>query len=1032
MTAPLLTTKLYIPSPRAELVSRPRLIERIDEGFRRGHRLTLISAPAGFGKTTLLSEWINAGVGSMEYGVEDTSPAGSRSSPTPYSLLPSSHSLLPTPLFAWLSLDEGDNDPARFLAYLIAALQTAEANIGKDILGALQSPQHPPIEELLTALINQINTYPDTASPEPGESRRLRQRFVLVLDDYHVIAAQPIHDAMTFLIDHLPGNVHLIISTRADPPLPIARLRGRGQLTELRQADLRFTLEEVTAFLNQMISLDLPVEDIAVLASRTEGWIAGLQMAAIAVRGYAGGSLQSPQPTIQKRKDVAGFIQAFRGSDRHILDYLVEEVLQRQPESVQSFLLKTSILDRLTGPLCDAVVRIGESANQRISESANQRISDWQPKVAPSQRVSESAIWPEDDLQICRFADLQTGSLAAFSSQQILQYLERNNLFVVPLDNERRWYRYHHLFADLLRARLLQQVGTQGLASLHRRASSWYEQNGLIAAAIEHALSAGDFEQAAHLIDQAAEPTMLRSEFATLQSWVEALPDDVVRSNPLLCVHHAVTLLMGGRPLDVVEARLQDAAEADAAGTVAGEMAAFRALFAAYQGNTRLSAELSSRALELLPEERLFFRSFVAGFLGISHMYKGNLEAATQVLHETVRIGQQAGNLTITVLALCHLGEVYHIKGQLHEAQTFYERALSLATDDQGRRQPIAGMALIGLGNLLREWNELEAATHHFLEGIHLVERWGETGTMQAYSALARIRQAQGNAEGAREAIETAMRIAADFDAMELDDSLMAIHQARLWITQGNLEAVTRWAAELGLDDATRLGALEKDINDAPSPLLRGLEYMAFAELRIAQDRPKEALVVLKPLIRMAETAGWMGYIVKLLVLESRAFYAQGDTTQALNTLERALTLAEPCGHVRYFIEDGEPMAELLRQAVEHGIVPEYASRLLATLDHERPRSQAPGYTLATKHATNLKPETFEPATPMVESLSERELEVLELIAEGLSNREIAQRLFLSLPTVKWHASNIYGKLGVGNRTQAVAKARTLGILTTA
>ena len=996
MTAPLLTTKLYIPPPRADMVSRPRLIGRLDDGLQRGHRLTLISAPAGFGKTTLLSEWIDAGVGSREYGVGE--------------------------LFAWLSLDEGDNDPARFLAYLIAAIQTVEADIGRDILGALQSPQHPPIEELLTALINQINTYPDIASTEPGESCRSRRGFVLVLDDYHVLEAQPVHDALTFLIDHLPGNMHLTISTRADPPLPIARLRGRGQLTELRQADLRFTLEEITAFLNQRMGLGLPVDDVAALASRTEGWIAGLQMAAIAVR-----SLKSPPPTIpaRDRGDVASFIQAFRGSDRHILDYLVEEVLQRQPESIQSFLLQTSILDRLTGPLCDAVIRISESANKRISERANKRISE-----RANQRVSESVSQQGADLQICRFADLQTCRPTDLSSQDLLHYLERNNLFVVPLDNERRWYRYHHLFADLLRARLYQQVGAQGLASLHRRASSWYEQNGLTAAAIEHALSAEDFEQAAHLIGQAAEPTMLRSEFTTLQAWVEALPDDVVRANPLLCVYHAITLLMGGRPLEVVEARLQDATQTDAAGTVAGEMAAFRALFAAYQGKTRLSAELSSRALELLPEERLFFRSFVAGFLGISHMYKGNLDAAVQVLHETVRIGQQAGNLTISVLALCHLGEVHHINGKLHDAKTFYERALSLATDDQGRRQPIAGMALIGLGNLLREWNELEAATHHFLEGINLVERWGETGTMQAYSALARIRQIQGDVEGAREAIETAKRIAADFDAMKLDDSLMAIHQARLWIMQGNLEAAMRWAAELGLDDETRLGTLQTEIDDAPSPLLRALEYMAFAELRIAQDRPEEALVVLKPLIRMADAAGWMGYIIKLLALESRAFYALGDTAQALNALERALTLAEPQGNVRYFIEEGEPMGELLRHAVAQGIMPDYAGRLLEALDQERSTSQVSGSTVATQHATNLKPETVEPATHLIEPLSERELEVLQLVAEGLSNREIAQRLFLSLPTVKWHTSNIYGKLGVSNRTQAVAKARTLGILT--
>ena len=481
MTIPLLRTKFYIPPVRPELVSRPHLVERLNAGPRSGHKLTLISAPAGFGKTTLLSEWVA--------GCEQP--------------------------VAWLSLDEGDNDPARFWVYFVAALQTVQAGIGATSLTALQAPQPPPIESALTPLINEIAAIPDP--------------FALVLDDYHLITAQAIHDALAFLLDHLPPQMHLIIATRADPPLPIARLRGRGQLTELRQTDLRFTPDEAAAFLNQVMGLGLSAEDVAALEARAEGWIAGLQMAAVSMQG---------------QEDVAGFIRAFTGSDRYILDYLVEEVLQRQPESVQTFLLQTAILDRLTGPLCDAV-------------------------------------W--DKSPTCPTAD---------GGQAMLERLEQANLFIVPLDNERRWYRYHRLFADLLRSRL-QQVHPDLAPTLHRRASKWYEENGLMAPAIEYALSAGDFERAANLIEQTAEATLMRSEVATFLNWVEALPDDVVRAWPRLGVFHGMASVLSGGPLHVAQSRLQDAAADEAAGLLSGEGTAFRAWIAVIRGDTRRGMGLS-------------------------------------------------------------------------------------------------------------------------------------------------------------------------------------------------------------------------------------------------------------------------------------------------------------------------------------------------------------------------------------------------------------------------------------------------------
>jgi LuxR family maltose regulon positive regulatory protein len=921
VSSPLLTTKLYIPPVRPELVSRPRLTERLNAGLHR--KLTLISAPAGFGKTTLLSEWIHSGVSSREYGVRGEHESAGEVSPTPYSLLP-------TPRFSWLSLDEGDNDPARFWAYFVAALQTTRAEVGEAALTMLQSPQPPPIEPLLTGLINEIAEMPD--------------RFVLVLDDYHLIEAQPIHDALTFLLDHLPSQMHLVIATRADPPLPLSRLRGRGQLTELRQADLRFTLDEATTFLNQTMGLDLTVEDVASLGTRTEGWIAGLQLAALSMRGQAA-------------DDVADFIAAFSGSHRHVIDYLAEEVMEHQPDNVHDFLCQTAVLDRLTAPLCDAVTG-------------------------------------RDD------------------SDLLLRQLEQANLFLIPLDDQRQWYRYHHLFADCLRLHLRQDQPDQ-VPELHRRASAWYEQQGLMDEAIEHALSAEDFERAACLIEQAAESTMLRSQLATLQSWVEALPDEMVSTRPLLCVYHALGLLLSGRPLDVVEARLKEAMDADTAGSVAGEVTVLRGLLAAYQGDTRQSAELSERALELLPEDSLFFRSFVAGYLGLAHLYGGDAAAARNAFAEAARISQQAGNLTNTVLAIHHLADLCALQGRFSEAQALYKEALELAVDSRGRRQPIAGIALVGLGRLLHERNDLEGATRLLLEGIELIKRWGEVGAINGYIGLARVRQAQGDAEGARQAMQAAEQLAIKFEAMKADDILVAAYQVRLWLAQDDLEAAARWIEERGLEGGASPEELEREAHRAPLPLLRLFEYVTLARVYVAQGRREEALRVLEPLQRLVEDGGWTAFLMQVLTLQALALQARGDVAQAMVPLERALSLAEPEGLIRIFVDEGEPMARLLRQAASRGIAPQVVSELLASFDASEvgrvggtPRTQ-----------------------PLIEPLSERELEVLRLLTTHLSSTEIAEELFISVNTVRFHIKNIYSKLNVHRRADAVRRAKELELL---
>ncbi len=903
MEAPLLQTKLYIPRPRPELVSRPRLIERLNAGLHR--KLTLVSAPAGFGKTTLLSEWV-AGCGRP---------------------------------VAWVSLDEGDNDPARFLAYLVAALQTVQADVGEAALAALRSPQPPPTESVLTGLINEIAALPGPPGAPHGRS------YILVLDDYHLITTQSIHDGLTFLLDHLPPNLHLVVATRADPPLPIARLRGRGQVTELRQSGLRFTTDEAAAFLNAHVGLNLSPDDVAALEARTEGWIAGLQMAALSMRG---------------QNDVAGFIRAFTGSDRYILDYLVEEVLQRQPENIQTFLLQTSILNRLTGPLCDAVTD--------------------SPPLAGGE-----------------------------SGQAMLERLERANLFIIPLDNERRWYRYHRLFADLLRRRL-QQMQPDLAPTLHRRAAGWFEGNGLTAPAIEHMLRAGDFERAASLIEQIAEATLMRSELATFLGWVDELPDELVRDRPSLCVFQAWALLLAGRPLDAVEARLQDAARSEAV----DKTAPLRALLALYRGQIPRAAELSSQALERLSEDDLFLRNLATWILGLSHLVDGDLAASTHALDQVARMSHRAGNVMIAVMVLCNIAELRMQQGRLYQAKDIYQQALEWATDEQGHLLPIAGEALMGLGRLFYQWNDLEAAARYLIEGIELTGRWGEAGAMDGYISQAYVRQAQGDVDGAREAIQKAQQLALKTDATELDDILVAAHQAHLWVTQGDLEAALRWLEERGLTVDVALTELEARVGDNffRSRRRRTAEYSALIRVLLAQGRPDEVLAVLEPLLVIAERWGLNERVIRFQILRALAFHAQDDMAQGMAALDRALSLAEPAGYVRPFVDEGEPMARLLYQAAAHGIAPEYAGRLLAAFPALEPAAQ-------------------EPQAEMVEPLSERELDVLCLIAEGLSNQEIAQSLSISTRTVKWHTSNIYGKLGVKNRTQAVAKARSLGVLPT-
>jgi LuxR family maltose regulon positive regulatory protein len=913
---PLLATKLDVPRVRPDLVERSHLVEWVNAGLDR--KLTLICAPAGFGKSTLLGEW------AANYG---------------------------RPV-AWLSLEESDNDSTRFLAYLVAALQRIEETVGHNLLNALQSTQPPSTEDLLTTLVNQIGA--------------MSASVVLVLDDYHLITIQPIHQAIAFLLDHLPANMHLVIATRSDPPLPIARLRGRAQLTELRQADLRFTAAEATEFLHQATDLELSADDVAALVSRTEGWIAGLQMAAISMRG---------------QENPAGFIQALTGSDRYILDYLAEEVFEAQPSDIQTFLLHTCILNRLSGSLCSAVL-----------EGSN-----------------------------------------VGSSQQALEYLERHNLFVIPLDNERCWYRYHRLFVDLLQRRL-HRAQPDLVPTLHRRASEWYEHNGPVATAIDHALWARDFERAAQLIELAAEGTLKRSEVATLLRWVESLPDQVVCSRPLLVIFHAWALLLSGFSIETLESRVRDIDTDGDGSSLRGKRAALHARIAALRGDISRASELSVQALEQLAEDDAFSRSMTIWTLGMAHWAVGDGVAGRQALQEAARVSQATGNVMVAVTTLSRQAGLRMLHGQLHKAETLYRQALALATDERGARLPVAGEALIGLGELCRERNRLEAAADYLVEGIELTGRSSELTALGGLLSLARVRQARGDADGALDTLQQARQIALKTDATDLDDLTVALAQARLWIDQGDLGAAQEWAGERKLiidnvaDEIGGLGPGTTERSDggasptepAKTPDIisynfRMYEYVALAHVLLAQGRPDEALTLLHQLLPVIEQRGRYKGMIEIHVLQALALEARGDTTSALTSLERAFSLAEPQGYVRVFVDEGAPMAKLLRRAKARGTAPKYVNELLAALD-----------TSAYERTVTSPVHSETPA--LIEPLSERESEVLWFLATHLSSTEIAEELLISPNTVRFHIKNIYAKLGVHRRSDAVDRAKELGL----
>jgi LuxR family maltose regulon positive regulatory protein len=898
---PLLATKLHLPRPRVQLVTRTHLVERLQQSVAGA--LTLVSAPAGFGKTTVLAQWL----------AEKSMPV------------------------AWLSLEAEDNDPTRFLSYLIAALQTLYAQIGTTALALLRTPQPPPPDLVLAVLAN------DLVERGGGD-------VVLVLDDYHVITTDPVQRGVTFLLEHLPPQLHLILASRADPPLPLARLRAQGKLTEVRAADLRFDTVEVRRFLQEVMGLDLEASAIATLEQHTEGWIAGLQLAALSLQG---------------RADVTAFLAAFSGSHRYVLDYLSEEVLGRQDARVQQFLLHTCILERLSGALCDAVAE-------------------------------------------------QEGS------QAMLEELERANLFVIALDDERRWYRYHHLFAEVLRSQLQQREPTLPPA-LHRRAGDWYEQQGLIVEAVQHALAAHDVELAARLIEPIALSVALQGQIHTVIGWLHALPEALLRTRPRLCVYYASLLTLTNQ-LEAAEAHLQDAERgiqeemsAEQAQIILGWVLATRAAIARFSGHIPRAVSLAHQALELLPEAEVYPRAAALAAKIRSYLVTGDVTTETE--HEVaaaVAFIRASGNLFGAVSSICLLARLHILQGRLHQAASTYTQVVHLVPQPEVLQTMFTSLFYyFGLGDLLRERNDLEAAERHLLQGMALVK---ETVALEpfvavlGYTALARLEQARGNSREARATLDALEQVAEQrhFPRHLLAQGAAVL--AQLELAQGNLAAAIRWA------DSSGLSAEDED-------LIYPYEgaYLAHARVRIAQGRDDaadpflpDALRLLDRLLLEAETKARLGSVLEILMLRALAHQAQGDRMNALSTLERALVLAAPEGYIRLFVDEGSPMLGLLRRAHMRGIVPEYVATLLAAFGEQ--------------HTTDL-PLPSPRSSVLAEPLTEREREVLRLLLEGASNREIARRLVLSVNTVKRHVYNLCGKLGVQSRAQAIVRARTLNLL---
>lgn len=902
MNSPLLLTKFHIPLLGSALVKRDRLIEQLNRDI--GSKLILISAPAGFGKTTLLSEWSH----------QAAMPVG------------------------WLSLDEEDNNLVRFWTYFITALQQSHSEVGKSTLAMLHSIEPTSFESFLIPLINDII--------------KLEDDLALVLDDYHLIVACPIHQALTFLLEHLPPQLQIAIATRADPPLPLARLRVRNRLTQLRAADLRFTIAEAVEFIDRSMQLSLSQEQVETIQARTEGWIAGLQLAAMSMRDA---------------EDISLSIKSLKGTQRYILDYLVEEVLECQPKPIQSFLLRTSILERMCGALCQAVV----------------------------------------------------GEDPAVDGTETLAQLEHRNLFIVPLDYERQWYRYHHLFQELLH-HCLNRVEPERVQEYHRRAARWYEQQGLVIEAIPHAIAAGDFDWAADLIEREVQSTENpRVDAVVLLRWLETLPHKLVWTRPWLLLSYAWALYSLGQleaavvAVQNIESLLKQQPNSKATNTkmLWGLVTAVKGMQARQQGAMSESIALLEQALQLLPQDNSWMRTTILLNLGVTYFHFDYFQPAQQLLPEVTKIGQSIGIADPAIAGLYLQAQFLALRGRLDRAIVLCQQGVDLAKERNWLATYAGIMVQVAMGDLLRERNQLEETASHLSECIERSTQTRQPGAMMGYITLARVRQAQGNTQASWAAIEAAEQLPTWLWPTILS---VAACKVRFHLAQGNLESALAWAEDsgLGVDDELHYSFTQQH------PSGSELDYLTLVRVLLARGRAAnasqpyldDAMRLSLRLYDFAKAGGRNARVMEALMLQALVWQAWGERERSLDVLERALLIPHTGDYIRLFVDEGKPMMELLQYAASRRIHQNYVSCLLAAFG-------------------SIERAAYTTVQPLIEPLTDRELEVLSYLATGLSNQAIADRLFVSLAAIKWHARNIYSKLNVGNRTQAVTRARELGIL---
>ncbi len=902
MAPPLLTTKLYIPPTRNKLVQRNRLLELLDTCL--DCKLVLISAPAGFGKTTLLSQWI----------ANKVRPVG------------------------WLTLDAGDNDLARFLVYFLAALMNTNHNTGISIDELLNSPQPLNTEAILTGIINEIA---DVAEP-----------FLVVLDDYHLITEPEVHEAIIFIIENMPPQMRLVISSRVNPPWPLARMRGRAEILELRTNDLRFTPGEVAVFFNEIMGLDLTTDDIASLEARTEGWIAGLQMAAISMQG---------------REDLTAFVQAFSGSHRFILDYLLEEVLNLQSPNIQNFLLKTSILERMTARLCDVVIDSNDSQN-------------------------------------------------------ILTQLDRANLFLIPMDDERCWYRYHHLFSDLLKNQLT-QIYPDELQDMHRRASQWYEEQDLRDEAINHAFAAGDDKRVARLVQKYAMDMLHQSKYTLLLSWIEALPESLVEQDPWLCVYLSWTRHWAGRReggekcLDNAERYINTTStftEIDAKALV-GYIATVRAHYALINQDIPRVLEQSQIALQQLPEDDYFTRGSAGIALGGAYWGMGDVSRSEQAFLDCASSALKGGYNYRASSAFCYAGMQQVKQARLYHAEETFQKALALAQDSGGRRYPNAGYPLAKLAELACEWNNLSQARLYADEGVILCTQLGHVDLIaEAFAALARVQLAQKDYQGVQETLNRTDTLSRHTPLDPWALSWLDESRVRFWLSNGRIDEALEWIKISGLSEDDEFN-YHHDLHHITLARVLVARLLVNPSIKL-QD---ETLPLLGRLLAATNRAGWVHQKISILILQALAHHACDDGSTSLAALEHALKLAEPGGYIRSFIGEGSTVIDLLQMinSIKDGDV--YIRMLIAaqTMEEMSPTHEADS------------PSSLSQQKGLLEQLSDRELQVLRLLNSSLSAAEIADELYIAVSTTRTHIKSIYQKLDVHSRLEAVERARDLGLI---